>query len=270
MLGNCNHTEAESSTECCSSWIASSAHQTHVKSGMRFPQVTPISISFRLYFFNSVDSCGSKLCGPATSCVKTCLIFILNLPAGSYVYNQVPKEWKDSIMHLSCYFELLWWHDGSGEENQRSVLLKTSIVAVRKGPQRSVLNLRSGMMGISWLWSEVENEQRDCKNPKRDGLTLTHVGAPEGGPKKQTDIWVWNSCGEKSLLPKDSSPASLAHAPEEFNIKHFGFHSKPANSMGINPWISLCFGSSPFKTSSQKKHRILSSPWPGFSAYLSF
>lgn len=34
MLGNSNNTTAESSAEHCSSWMASFAHQTHVKSGM--------------------------------------------------------------------------------------------------------------------------------------------------------------------------------------------------------------------------------------------
>lgn len=134
MLGNWNNTTAESSTECCSPWIASSAHQTHVKSGMRFPQATPISIHFGLYFFNSMASCSTKLCRPATSCVNTCLLFVLNLPAGSYIYNRVPEEWKESVMYLSCCPDLLCGHDGFGDKYQRSVLPKLTIVSVGNGP----------------------------------------------------------------------------------------------------------------------------------------
>lgn len=73
----------------------------------------------------------------------------------------------------------------------------------------------------------------------------------ERGLKKQTDVCSWDSCGKNSLLPENSSSASLAHDPEQSNIKHFGFHSKPAKSMGITLWISLCFGPNPFKTSSE-------------------
>lgn len=41
------------------------------------------------------------------------------------------------------------------------------------------------------------------------------------------------------------------HMLPESNVKHFGFHSKPSKSMQITLWISLCFGPSPLKTSSE-------------------
>lgn len=51
----------------------------------------------------------------------------------------------------------------------------------QEGSPEECLNLGAGVVGISWLGSGAGKEQRDCNNPERDGLTLTHVGAPEGG-----------------------------------------------------------------------------------------
>lgn len=118
---------------------------------MRFPQATPISTRFRFYFCNSVASCGNKLFRPATSLVKAYLLFVLNLPAGSYVYNEAPEECKESVMHLSCYPELLRGHDGSGEEYQRRVLQKT---VCEEGSPEECLNLS---MGIS-QWGKLSGK----------------------------------------------------------------------------------------------------------------
>lgn len=97
---------------------------------------------------------------------------------------------------------------------------------------RGVFKSQSGNLPV---WKvEQERNRSICKDPERNGLTepcrMQRKRGRTEKAKRQLDM---GSCGKRSLLPENSSPASLAHASEEFSIKHFGFHSKPAKSMGI-------------------------------------
>lgn len=88
---------------------------------------------------------------------------------------------------------------------------------------------------------EQERSRSICKDPVRNGQTLTcpsHAGCRgrAEGAKRQLDM---GSCGKRSLLSKNFSPVSLAHASEDFSAQPFGFHSKPAKSMGITQVFSV-------------------------------
>lgn len=103
---------------------------------------------------------------------------------------------------------------------------------------------------------EQERDREICKDPERDGVTFTCMSHPQPSRlqrrRGRTQSFGHGIAAEKkTVLPENSSPASLAHARKESNIKHFGSHSKPVKSMGITFWISLRFGPSPFKTSSE-------------------
>jgi len=103
--------------------------------------------------------------------VKACLLFVLNLPADSYFYNQVLEEWKESATHLSCYPEFLWGQDGSGEERQRSILPKIIIV---EESSAECLNLS---MGIS-QWAKWSRKGTERTAKIQNGSSHSHLHKP--------------------------------------------------------------------------------------------
>lgn len=115
-------------------------------------------------------------------------------------------------------------------------------------PPEECLNLSVGIT----QWGKWSRQRTESSSRIQKGMVWlspawaihSHAGCRgrKGGLKKQTNVWEWDSCRKKSLLPENSSPASLAHAPKEYDTKRFGLHSKPAKSMGITFWISLHFG----------------------------
>lgn len=99
-------------------------------------------------------------------------------------------------------------------------------------------------LGISQCGSGAGKEQINLQGSSKE-WSDSHLPEPcrmqrksrrIEGEKRQLDM---GSCGKRSLLSKNFSPVSLAHASEEFSAQSFGFHSKPAKSMGITQVFSV-------------------------------
>lgn len=258
MLGNSNNTTAESSVKHCSPWMASFAHQTHVKSGMS---------SHKLLQFQSIlDFISSILwppvvvnCRPATSCVEVCLLFLLNLPAGSYIYNEVPEEWKKGVnaSQLSPRVAMMIWWIWRRESEKGFV--KTLHHVCEEGFLTCLWGVSASARVSPGGESQTGKEQSNLQG-SRQTSSDSHLHEPlttvqdaeeerENWSRKQT-FGHGIAVGKRACCLR--TPHKLHwHMLPESNVKHFGFHSKPSKSMQITLWISLCFGPSPLKTSSE-------------------
>lgn len=144
-------------------------------------------------------------------------------------------------MHLSCYTELLWDRMDL-EKSIREGSCQKPVSCLSGRLPRGVFKSQSGNLPV---WKvDQERNRTICKDSDRNGLSpashepcrMQRKSGRTEEAKRQLDM---SSCGKRSLLPEKSSPVSLAHASEEFRIKHFEFHSKPAKSMGITLLFSV-------------------------------
>lgn len=151
-----------------------------------------------------------------------------------------------SVVTQSCYGDRMGL-----EKSIREGSCQKTISCLSRRLPRGVFKSQSGNLSV---WKvEQERNRLICKDPERNGLTLTcpsHAGCRgrAEGLKKQRDSWTWIGV-EKGACCLRTSPVSLAHASEEFSTSTLGF-TQSILSQWESLWFSLCFGLSPFKTSS--------------------